>query len=520
MSLTDQQIDQIAARLARMLLGAAADAGATPAAAAPVTAAGVAAAAMPGPPPAAGRGGTEAAPGAAAVAAALSPPDAPEALGDGVHPSVDAAVAAAAVALRRLGELSLARRHDVIAAIRRAMLEAAEPLARAAWEETGLGRWRHKVLKNRLVALKTPGPEALEPRAWTGDRGLTLVEWAPFGVIGAITPTTNPTSTVICNAIGMLSAGNTVVFNAHPAARRSSLATVRLINRAVVGAGGPPDTVTAVAAPTVASAQELMRHPGIRLLAVTGGPGVVQAAMQSGKRAVCAGPGNPPVLVDETADPAAAARDIVAGASLDNNIICVDEKEVFVVQSAADALLRELSRAGAHLASDAERRRLEAAIFTETRGPGRPATITKELIGKDAAEILVRSGLPRVEAPLIVVEVPADHPLVWTEQLMPVLPVVRVPDVDAGIELAVRAERGCGHSAAMHSHDIGALSRMARAVNTSIFVKNGPIVAGLGEGGEGFTSFTIASPTGEGLTGPLSFSRQRRCVLVDHFRIV
>jgi acyl-CoA reductase-like NAD-dependent aldehyde dehydrogenase len=263
-----------------------------------------------------------------------------------------------------------------------------------------------------------------------------------------------------------------------------------------------------------------MKHPGVRLLVVTGGPGVVQAAMQSGKRAICAGPGNPPVVVDATADPSAAARDVIAGASLDNNVICTDEKEVFVVESAADALLRELGRQGAHVASEADRRQLDRTIFAENRGPGRPGVIAKELIGKDAGEILARAGIGRAEVPLVVMEVAPDHPLVWTEQLMPVLPVVRVGDVDAGIELAVRAEHGFGHSAAMHSRDIGALSRMARAINTSIFVKNGPIAAGLAEGGEGFTSFTIASPTGEGMTGPLSFSRQRRCTLVDHFRIV
>ncbi len=489
MSLTDQQVDRIAEQLARRLLGDAA---------------------------AAAAGGIAAGGGAAGGVV----PDAGERSGEGVHATVEAAVAAAAAAFRSFGRLSLQQRRDIVAAIRAAMLAAAEPLARAAWEETGLGRWRHKVIKNRLVTLKTPGTEALEPRAWSGDRGLTLVEWAPFGVIGAITPSTNPTATIICNAIGMLAAGNTVVFNVHPAARRCSMQAVRLLNRAIVGAGGPPDAVTAVAEPTIASAQELMRHPGVRLLVVTGGPGVVQAAMQSGKRAICAGPGNPPVVVDATADAAAAARDIIAGASLDNNVICTDEKEIIVTEAAAGALLRELAAQGAHVADEAERRSLERTIFAETGGPGRPGVIAKELIGKDAGEIMARAGLGRGDVPLVVMEVAADHPLVWTEQLMPVLPLVRVPDVDAGIDLAVRAERGCGHSAAMHSHDIGALSRMARAINTSIFVKNGPIAAGLGEGGEGHTSFTIASPTGEGLTGPLSFSRQRRCVLVDHFRIV
>ena len=459
--------------------------------------------------------------GGATTVAAHEPAAARESLGDGVFPDVDHAVEAAATAFRRLGEASLSLRESLIAAIRAAMLREGEALARHAWEETGLGRFEDKVVKNRLVTLKTPGTEVLQPRTWTGDRGLTLAEWAPFGVIGAITPTTNPTSTIICNTIGMVAAGNSVVFNVHPSARSCSMRTIRLLNRAVVGAGGPPDLVTAVATPTVASAQELMQHPGVRLLVVTGGSAVVKAAMRSGKRAVCAGPGNPPVVVDRTADVAKAGGDIVRGASFDNNVICVDEKEVFVEAAVADALVASMVRHGAHRASASDLARLERTVFGETRGPGKPGVMEKTLIGKNAGEILARAGIAYAGDPrLVVCEVPEDHPLVWTEQMMPVLPVVRVADAEHGIELARRAEHGFGHSAAMHSRDIDALSRMARVINTSIFVKNAPIYAGLGEGGEGFTSFTIASPTGEGLTGPLTFSRQRRCSLVDHFRIV
>jgi len=486
-NLSDQQVDVIARRLADRLLGG--DAHATQTAASAPAASG----AVPSPP----------------------------CEGEGVYADVDRAVAAATAAYRRLGEASLETRVDIIASIRAAMLEACDDLSRHAHEETGLGRYEDKLIKNRLVTLKTEGPEALHPATRTGDRGLTLTEYAPYGVIGSITPTTNPTSTIICNTIGMVAAGNSVVFNVHPSARDCSMATIRLINRAVVAAGGPPDMVTAVGAPTIASAQALMTHPGIRLLAVTGGAGVVKAAMKSGKRAICAGPGNPPVVVDETADLDAAGRDVVHGASFDNNIICVDEKEVFVTEKAAGEFVKSLRKHGAYIADASDLRLLERTIFTETRGPGEHAVMNKDLIGKNAGVILEAAGIGRGADPrLIVCEVSADHPLVWTEQMMPVLPVVRVPDVNAGIDLAKRAEHGFGHSAAMHSHDITALSRMARVMNTSIFVKNGPIYSGLGEGGEGYTSFTIASPTGEGLTGPISFSRLRRCVMVDHFRIV
>ncbi len=442
-------------------------------------------------------------------------------LGEGVFATIDDAVDAAAIAYRQFDGMTLDGRQQIIASIRASMLEHAEELARHAHEETGLGRAEHKSIKNRLVTCKTSGTEVLAPQAVTGDDGLTLTEYAPYGVIGAITPTTNPTSTIICNTIAMVSAGNAIVFNVHPNAKACSMANVRLLHRAIVDAGGPANLVTTVVEPTIESAQELMSHEGIRLLAVTGGSGVVRAAMTSGKRAICAGPGNPPVVVDTTADLAHAAQCIVAGASFDNNIVCTDEKEVIAVASIVDELLRQMAKQGAYVLTDGELRKVEQAIFDEQRGPRRPAIVAKDLIGKNASEILARAGIAsQGDPPLLVARVPNDHPLVWTEQMMPVMPVTAVSGVDKGIELAKEAEHGFGHSAGMHSRDIGALSRMARTINTSIFTKNGPFFAGLGEGGEGHSSFTIASPTGEGLTGPVAFSRLRRCVLVDHFRIV
>jgi acyl-CoA reductase-like NAD-dependent aldehyde dehydrogenase len=264
-----------------------------------------------------------------------------------------------------------------------------------------------------------------------------------------------------------------------------------------------------------------MKHPGIRLLVVTGGPGVVEAAMQSGKRAICAGPGNPPVVVDETADVAKAGRDIVRGASFDNNVICTDEKEVFVVGAVADDLLRAMGQNGAFILNRSQSKQIEGVIFKETRGPRQSCVVDRSLIGKNAGLILGKIGVHvGDDVRLAVMEVDANHPLVWTEQLMPVLPVVRVSSADEAIDLAVAAEGGRRHTAVMHSRNLDHLSRMARVINCSIFVKNGPCYSGLGEGGEGYSSFSIASPTGEGLTGPRTFSRERRCVLVDHFRIV
>ena len=439
----------------------------------------------------------------------------------GVFPTVAQAYEAAAEAQRTYRNVSLENRFAIVDAVRRALRAHLDEISRIAVEETGLGRADDKVRKNRLVTDKTPGPEILRPEAWSGDHGLMITEPAPYGVIGSITPSTNPSETVINNGIGMISAGNAVVFNAHPSARRVTLRTLGIFNDAVVGAGGPPNLLTTCAEPTIETAQQLMHTKGIRLLVVTGGAGVVQAAFQSGKKVIAAGPGNPPVVVDETADLVKAARDTVASASLDNNIICTSEKETFCVASVIAPLLAEMERAGCYRMSREQASELRKHVLLEDRGAGNPGVINRELIGKNAAVLLARIGVHVGDGVrLAIYAADADDPLVWTEQLMPVYPVVPVRDCDEGIDLAVRAEHGFGHTASMFSRNIDKLSEMARRINTSIFVKNGPNFAGLGLGGEGYTSFTIASPTGEGLTCARHFSRYRRCSLVDHFRIV
>jgi acyl-CoA reductase-like NAD-dependent aldehyde dehydrogenase len=401
------------------------------------------------------------------------------------------------------------------------MRENAQPLAYEAWTETGMGRYEDKIEKVLLNANKAPGTELLDTSAWSGDGGLTVVEFAPYGLIGSIIPSTNPISTVVCNAISMVAAGNAVLFNAHPGARRSSNLAIQLIDDAVVEAGGPANLVCAIAEPTLETAQGIMKHRGVNLLVVTGGIGVVRAAMSSGKRAICAGPGNPPVVVDETADLGQAGRDIVRGASLDNNIVCTDEKEVFAVASVADELKRVMCAHGAVEIDGRQMERLRRSIFKEAPKAGRHGTMNIDFIGVNAGVLLREIGLEAGdEVRLVLVEVERDDPLVFSEQMMPILPLVRVRDADEGIDLAVEAEHGFRHTAVMHSKNLDHLSRMAREIDCSIFVKNGASFDGLGYGGEGFCSFTIASPTGEGLTNPISFSRIRRCVLKDSFRIV
>jgi len=441
--------------------------------------------------------------------------------GRGILEDLESCVGAASRSFEELAAMPLETRRELVAAMRRAALENAERLSEMAVGETGLGRVEDKVRKNRLVAESTPGVEDLTPRAFSGDHGLTLVERAPYGVIGSITPSTNPSETIICNAIGMVAGGNAVVFNPHPGARIVSLTTIDILNRAVAEAGGPRALLFSVDRPSIETAQELMSHGGIRLLVVTGGPGVVNAAMLSGKKVIAAGPGNPPVVVDETADIPRAARDIIGGATLDNNIVCIAEKVIVVVREVAADLKRALTEAGALELKGQAAERMVSTVVREDRGPRMSSPLNRDLIGRDLSVIAAAAGVAcPAGARLAFVETDRDHPLVWTEQMMPVLPLVTVENGDEAISFAFDVEGGRGHTAVAHSRNIELLSKMARAMNVSIFVKNGPSYAGLGFGGEGFTSFTIASPTGEGLTRARTFTRERRCTLVDYFRII
>jgi acyl-CoA reductase-like NAD-dependent aldehyde dehydrogenase len=441
--------------------------------------------------------------------------------GAGVFPSVDGAVAAAAVAQRELVALPLDTRRRLIEAMRQVVLAANEPLSTEAVRETGLGNVRDKMTKNSLAARKTPGVEDIEPSAVSDEHGLTITERAPYGVIGAITPVTNPLATITSNSIGMISAGNAVVFNVHPGAKGISRRLVSMLNEVIVREGGPQNLLCAVAEPTIESAGELMGHRGVALLVVTGGPGVVKAAMASGKKAVCAGPGNPPAVVDETADLVKAGRDLVAGAGFDNNVVCTDEKEILAVAGIADRLKEEMRKNRAFELTGSQVEAVTALVLGRDTQPNRWSPPNKDYVGKDPVVIARGAGIEvPADTRVLLMEVPPEHPMVWSEQLMPVIPLVRMRSVDEAIEFAVKVEHGFRHTASIHSHDIEKLSKMARMMNCSLFIKNGPNFAGLGEGGAGYASFTIASPTGEGATRARTFTRERRCTLVDYFRII
>ncbi len=439
----------------------------------------------------------------------------------GIFKDMDSAVKAAGQAQADLMASTLEVRRNMIAAMRKAAMDNLEGMSRMAVEETGLGRVEDKILKNRLVAIMTPGVEDLVPLTYTDDHGLTLTERAPYGVIGAITPSTNPTSSIICNGIGMIAGGNSVVFAPHPGARNVSHYTISLLNDAIVGAGGPENVLATVEEPTIEAAQHMMGHGSVALLVVTGGPGVVREAMKRQKKVIAAGPGNPPVVVDETADIGKAGRAIVAGAGFDNNIICIDEKEVLVVSSVKEKLKAEMKKHGAWELDAKQTETITREVITDPGRMGHEGMTNKKYVGKDASVLAKLIGLDiPSETRILIADVDRDHPLVWTEQLMPILPIVEMNNVDEAIDFAVLCEHGFRHTASMHSKNIDKLSRMARMMNCSLFVKNGSNFNGMAFGGAGYTSFTIASPTGEGFTRARHFTRERRCALIDNFRIV
>ena len=434
----------------------------------------------------------------------------------GVFKTMSEALSAVDKAYKQYRSYSIEQREKMIAKIREFTLAEAENLAKLGVEETGMGRVSDTIIKHQLVANKTPGTEDLHPSAFSGDCGLTLVEMAPYGVIGSITPSTNPSETVICNSIGMIAGGNGVVFNPHPHACRTANYAVDLVNRAILEAGGPENLVVTVEKPTKESSDEMMNSPIVRMLVATGGPGVVKALLSSGKKAIGAGAGNPPVIVDDTADIEKAAKDIVAGASFDNNLPCIAEKECFAFANIADDLIKYMTNNGAYLIKGEQIDKLVATCLIEKNGK---YSINKDWVGRDASKFLKVLGIES-DARLVICEVPEMHPFVQVEMMMPVLGIVRVNNIDEAIEMAVKAEHGNRHSAHIHSKNVDHLTRFARAVETTIFVKNAPSYAGIGAGGEGYTTFTIAGPTGEGLTAAHSFTRQRRCVLVDGLHIV
>lgn len=440
----------------------------------------------------------------------------------GVFENVNDAVAASQEAFEQLERLGLEGRRKAIGHIRRISIEQCEELGRKEFEETQIGRLEHKIEKLKILGERTPGVEFLSSEVFSGDHGLAVIEHAPFGVIGAVTPITHSLPTITGNAVSMIASGNTVIVNPHPGGKRIAAEGVRLFNQAIHRDIGIDNLVSVIAEPTLETAADLFAHRGVKLICVTGGPAVARAALQSSKRAIVAGPGNPPVVVDESADLDRAARSIIYGASYDNNLLCISEKQVFVVASVFDQLMAAMERSGALRLTAAQVDALtKRAIVEVGEANHRHLAPCKELLGKDASLLAHAAGATRRDGlELVYGETDVSNPFVAVEQMMPFVPFVRCRNVDEAIDRAHESEHGFRHTAIIHSNNVRNMTRMGRLLDTTLFIKNGPCVAGLGLGGEGYLSFSIATPTGEGVTTPLTFTRQRRCTLVEDLRIL
>jgi aldehyde dehydrogenase len=440
----------------------------------------------------------------------------------GVFQDANEACAAAQESYLQLKQKGIEARRKIEGIVKALAENNAESWGRIEFEETKIGRLDHKIAKLKILKL-VPGVDWLRPDARSGDHGIMLEEFTPFGVVGAVTPSTHSIPTLSGNIVNIIAAGNSVVFNAHPSAARCAAVAVRAYNEAIHRETGIENIACMVEKPTLDSFNAICKHEDVRLLLVTGGPMVVKAAMQTGKRAICAGPGNPPVLVDDTCCPTRAAKAIIEGAAFDNNLLCIGEKEVFVLEHFADELMQKMSEHGAVKLNAAQLEKLTKAAFTFQEGQGggcAHASVNRDFIGKDPSFLAQAAGLNLpAGTQLLFGETDAKHPFVEEEQMMPFLPIVRVKSVEEGIEFALEAEHNYKHTSIIHSHDVEHMTAMARALDTTIFVKNGACTAGLGLGGEGYLSYSIATPTGEGITNPKTFTRIRRCVMVDNLRI-
>lgn len=440
----------------------------------------------------------------------------------GVYTDVQPAVAAANEAQQKLRKGGYAARREAVALIKAMCSDNAEPWGKFEFDETKIGRLDHKVAKLKGIP-GLPGVEWLSPYGMSGDHGISMEEQAPFGTIAAISPVTHSIPTIAANAITMISSGNSVVVNAHPGGAKSAAMAVAAFNEALQKRIGIANLVTIIEQPSIESFNTLVKADGIDLICVTGGPAVVRAAMSSGKRAVCAGPGNPPVLIDATADLHQAARDIILGGAFDNNLLCIGEKQVFVVAEVFDAFIAAFKQAGAAMLNDAQLDKLTKATFTykEDGGGCSHPVLNREIVGADP-QLLAKHAGATIPAgtELLFAVTDFDHPFVQEEQMTPMVPVIKVRDVAEGIEKCVASEHGYRHSAMCHSKDIKVLTEMGRAMDCTLFVKNGPCIAGLGMGGEGYSNFSIATTTGEGIVTPATFTRKRRCVMVDNLNII
>lgn len=439
---------------------------------------------------------------------------------NGVFENVDDAIYHSKIAQKKWIKVSTDIKKKIISELRKTMHYYAEDFSKKAHEETGMGRVEDKIAKHHNAADATPGMEDLETRSWTGSKGTVIEERAPYGVIAGITPSTHPIPVLLNSIIITITGGNSVVFSVHPFAKNVSAYAIEIFHKVIVENGGPENVISMIKEPTLENVNKLFNHPDIDLIVATGGPAVVEAAFKVGKKVIAAGPGNPPVLVDQTADLDNAAKSIITGASFDNNILCIAEKETFVLNQVFDDFVQAMKNNGAvYLNSNQIEMLTKKAIPKNENGH---YFGTKDFIGKNANVLASACGLNLSnEVRLLFGEVSENHPFVVAEQMMPFMPIVRVNSFEEGLIKCKKAEHGFGHTTVIHSNSLINITKFTQEMDTSIVIVNGPSLAGNGgSAGEGYFSHTIASPTGEGVCTPKDFTRVRRIAISNALKIV
>jgi aldehyde dehydrogenase len=441
----------------------------------------------------------------------------------GVFDDADQAVAAARSGFEQLQKKGWAARIAIVNIVKKMCVDHSVRWGDIEYNETKIGRREHKPLKLQGVQ-NVLGPEFLVPQGMSGDFGITMDEAAPWGVIVGVTPLTHSVPTIAGNIINMVAAGNSVVFNPHPGGAAVAALAINEINEAIKAETGIVNLICTIEKPSLDSFNALCTHKDVDLLSITGGPGVVDAAMKTGKRAICAGPGNPPVVVDDCSDLDynRVARDIITGGGFDNNLLCIAEKQIIAVANSYQKTLDAMLRQGAVLLNAQQLAAIKSEVFDFKDGVGcGSAVLNRKWVGANPDALARIAGL-NIDASvqMLIAETDANDPFVQEEQMMPLLPIVRANNFDEALRIAKQSEHGDKHSCMIHSMNVARLTQMGQEMDTTIYVKNGPCVAGLGMGGEGFISYSIATTTGEGITTPRTFTRYRRCTLVNNLNIV
>ena len=382
----------------------------------------------------------------------------------------------------------------IVQAVSRAFLASAGELGRMACEETGFGNPQDKEIKNRFAAervweairdQRTVGILREDPAQKVWDVGV------PVGVIAAIVPSTNPTSTVCYKAMIALKAGCAIVFSPHPAAAKCTRRSVEIVAQAAEAAGCPRGAVSCLQTPTMEAVDELMKCPPVRLILATGGPGMVKAAYSSGKPAIGVGAGNGPAYIHKSADIPKAVADIIRSKTFDNGTVCASEQSIIVERPIAEQVRQEALKQGAYFLSAEEAGKVAAILF---RPDGR---LNPKIVGRSAQKIGELAGIhvPATAKVLVARETEAGPPRPYSsEKLCPVL-AYYVEENEEDVmrkAVAVLEYEGAGHSFMIHARDEAVIRRFALVIPVSRFLVNTPgALGGIGATTNLFPAMTL-----------------------------